>query len=796
MKKFVFTLIALCAIVLLQAQNFVFNDSISSLNQINLAFSAQFVNVGDSIYTIQQISSPQSQVAFKQITLRDQNSNFSNDNYWVRFSLQNNTAKQLTYYFETARPITDNVDFYWQLPNGNMIEQHSGDNMPFAQRPIQHRKTLFKITLEPNETYKAYVHYKSDGEVLTIPLLLHTPESFLKLSYDEQLIFGLFYGLLILAAIIYLFFYVGMRDKSFLYYGIYVIFIGLLQFSIDGLMYQYIMPWGGWLHLRSLILVGILSPFFMSKYAVNYLYGEQEVNKAPKFFKVANILLLTLFASVLIFPGALKYSYPITNILGLTVLVSIIVVIITRSLKRQKVDPFFALGFLFLMLGFAIFILNNLGVLPNSILTIYSTKIGTGLEVIFLSLSMTNRIWLLKSDKEKMQGLALQKAEEANELKNYFMSNMSHELRTPLNAIMGIVDVMLRDEKENNSKYKVNFELIKNSSLSLLSSVNDVLDYYKLEKGEVVFDAEEFNPCKVINQIKDNWAKQAENKGLIFDCKSSDNEPIIAIGDSLRLSQIVNNVLGNAVKFTQSGRIHFQAQYHKTDGDTVLVKLSISDTGIGIPKEKIESVFGSFLQENINNTRKYGGLGLGLSIVKELLQLQGGRIKIESEVGKGTQCYIEISYKLAKVQVLPKRETFYPKDEFDLLGKKILIVEDDDVNQFIMKTILSRWKNTEIKIVSDGSLALEALQNDTFDIVLMDLQMPVMDGYEATEEIRKGGAGETNINIPIIAVTADTMESTRLRTKQIGMDDYMTKPVDQKLLYEKITNLLTETVDA
>ncbi len=794
MKRFVHTLIALCASVIVQAQTFVFNDSISALNQIDIAPSAQFANVGDNIYTIQQISRLQNQLPFQQITPKDQNISFTDANYWVVFSLQNKTQKQLSYYLETARPITDNVDLYWQLPNGNIEEQHSGDNMPFEQRPVLHRKILFRVSLEPNETYKVFIHYKSDGEVLSLPLLLFTPERFLERSYNEQLVFGLFYGVLLLAALTYLFFYVGMRDKSFLYYGIYVIFIGLLQLSLDGLLYQYIMPSGGWLYLCSLMLIAILAPFFMSKYAVKYLFGDGGTSGAPKLFKIVNGLLAALFVVVLTIPEGLKYSYPTANILGLAVLALIITAIANKWRKQRKMDIFFTLGFAFLVIGFVIFILNNLGILPNSIITTNSTKIGTGLEVVFLSLSMANRIRLLKSDKEKMQGLALQKAEEANELKNYFMSNMSHELRTPLNAIMGIVDVMFREEKDE--KYKANFELIKNSSYSLLSSVNDVLDYSKIEKGEIVFEQEDFEPSKVINQIKDNWAKQAENKGLTFKYRPSDVKPFIVTGDSLRLSQIVNNVLGNAVKFTNSGEVDFVVNWHKTDDTNVLIQMTITDTGIGIPKEKMESVFSSFLQENINNRRKYGGLGLGLSIVKELLRLQGGKIKVESEVGKGTECYIEIPYKLADVQIQPKRETLYPKDEFDLLGAKLLIVEDDDVNQFIMKTVLSRWKNTEITIVSDGSLALEALQNDAFDIVLMDLQMPVMDGYEATKEIRRGSAGEANIHIPIIAVTADTMESTRQHTRQIGMDDYMTKPVDQKLLYEKITNLLAETVKA
>jgi two-component system, sensor histidine kinase LadS len=221
----------------------------------------------------------------------------------------------------------------------------------------------------------------------------------------------------------------------------------------------------------------------------------------------------------------------------------------------------------------------------------------------------------------------------------------------------------------------------------------------------------------------------------------------------------------------------------------MLLLLTFTDTGMGIPKEKLDTVFNSFSQESIDNKRKFGGLGLGLSIVKKLVDLHKGSIELISDVGKGTRCNISLPYTI--VEEKPLAKPIIQKPTFDLGGAKILVVEDNDVNQFIMNTVLSRWKNTGFSIAGNGEEALEALQREHYDIVLMDLQMPVMDGYEATECIRRGEAGEAYTNIPIIAVTADTTESTKIKVRQIGINEYMAKPIDQTALYEKILELLT-----
>lgn len=756
-------------------------------NEINILQNASLSSPTDSILSIGTVLQNPQWLNFKKISEKP-NISFTSSHYWLTFDINNTTSNNKTYYLETARPIIDNVDCYIINEKGKIATQHSGDNLPFKDRVVQHHKTLFKLKLKGNNNYKVYIHYKSDGEVLDLPLALYSPDRFIALSHTDLLIFGLFYGVLLLAAITYLFFYFGMADKSFLYYSIYVIFIALFQFSLDGLFYQYIMPGSGWLYLRSLILIAILSTYFMSKYVVTYLKIENNFYYLPKIFKILNLTLLLLFVAILLSPTAFELSYPIANLLGLLVLGFIVLSISRFWFKNNKVDGLFVAGIACLVIGFTIFILNNIGILPDSPITQYSTKIGTGLEIIFLSLSMANRIWLLKSEKEKIQGVALQKAEEANELKAHFMSMMSHELRTPLNAIMGIADVMTKEVTDD--KIKRNFNLIKYSSVSLLSSVNDILDFAKIQKGELKLQNEEFQLATIIKQVKANWEIQAKNKGIDFNFSMASDLPELVNGDASRFAQILNNLLSNAVKFTNSGEIGLTVTHSLKETGVSNITVVVSDTGIGIPKEKQSSIFESFIQESINDKRQYGGFGLGLSIIKRLVELNKGTIKMKSSQSKGTTFTIDIPYTAIERKALATNT--FNKDNFDLQGNKILVVEDNDINQFIMKKILSSWKNTEITIVENGKLAVEKLADESFDIVLMDLQMPVMDGYEATQEIRKGFDNGINDLIPIIAVTADATSESKLRAQNVGMNDYMTKPIDQVLLYEKITRLLSK----
>ncbi len=756
---------------------------------ISLHEYAVFANAGQETYTLEEIRNNPENLDFQPMGSENPNIGFTKDQYWVKFRITNNTAENFTYYLETARPITDRIDLFSIDTSGEILKQQSGDKMAFSERSFDHRKTIFELQLPSEETLEIYIHYENDGEVLNLPLVLHNASSLLKITYIEQLVFGIFFGILLIAAIIYLFFFFALGERSFLYYSIYVITVGFLQFSLDGYFYQYLGSGGGWFSNHAVVLFAIISAAFLGKYSEVYLNIKQHSSFLPKLFTGIYICLALLLVAVIFVPDFLAFSYPSVNVLGLGVLVAILVSVIRLFSKKIKVDKFFLTGIFFLILGFVIFILNNLSVLPNTFLTQNSAKLGTGLEIIFLSLSMANRIKKLKSEKEELQQLSLIRLQEMNELKSYFLSNLSHELRTPLNAIMGLADSMALEA--DNQKVRNTSNVIKASSVSLLNLINDILDFSKIEKGELKLENEVFDPLEILEELQINYKNSAEEKGLSFEftLKNQVSEPVI--GDANRLAQIVNNILDNAVKFTPEGEILVDLETIQNKNESMELILRVSDTGIGIPKEKMETIFDSLTQESINNKRKYGGLGLGLYIIKVLVDMHQGKIHMESNQGLGTTCTLKLSYPLAPK---PKaKEKQFPTESYDLLGSNILVVEDDPINQMVLKMILKKWEGTEISFANNGAEGLEKLKEASFDLVLMDLQMPVMDGYEACIAIRKGDAGIENKNIPIIAVTADVMESTKQRVISIGMDDYLAKPVHRDRLYAKMIRLLEGT---
>ncbi len=752
---------------------------------ISLHQYASLADAGDSDFSIRQVLDGSAKLQFVPLESENTNIGFTKNNYWLRVSVRNDTDEQLEYYFETARPVTDIVDLYTIDSKGKLSEMKSGDNIPFKDRSFRHRMPLFPLKIAPHETVRCYINLKSDGEVINMPVVLRSEFSLMKIGFLEQLVFGIFYGILFIASIIYFFFFFGLKEKSFLYYSSYVFFIALMQFSLDGYFHQYVTPGAGWFSDHSVLIFACFSTLFLGKYTQHFLQIRQYSRKINAAYRLLYVLVAILFCIVVFVPSGMEYAYPMANILGLMVLLLIISSVVTIYVRKGKVDGFFTTGVLFLIMGFVIFIMNNFSVLPNSFFTNNSSKFGTGLEVIFLSLSMANFIRKLKREREELNRLALVRAEEMSELKSYFLSNISHELRTPLNAIMTMIDAISREV--NDDSIRKNCQVIKYSSYSLLSSINDILDFSKIQKSELRLEMSKFDLAKLLRKISENAAIKADDQQLSFQFAEEGHFPALVLGDSNRLAQIINNILNNAFKFTVEGFVRFKAEAVTANGKLSLL-LTISDSGVGIAKEKIDSIFDSFTQDNINNKRKFGGLGLGLYIVKTLVDMQRGVIEMNSKVGIGSVFKLKLEFDVVEDIVAPAPVAAV--EGFDLGGKNILVVEDNAINQLVVKTITKKWLNTTVSYAGNGEECLEAFKNEKFDIVLMDLQMPVMDGYEATIAIRNGEAGAENAGIPIIALTADVMEATKIRVKEIGMNDYLSKPLKADTLFEAVQQLV------
>ena len=557
---------------------------------------------------------------------------------------------------------------------------------------------------------------------------------------------------------------------------------------MDGFIYQFTNGGQEWFYERSLLLIAATSTLIFGRYAQIFIQLKLISRKLNTIFQVALIANLLLILGIIFLDAGRTFYYPAANAIGLILILLCLIGVIVSFFTKYPVDLFFAAGITSLIIGFVIFILNNFSLIENSFLTENSAKIGTGFEILFLSLSMANRIRILKSEKEQMQAIALQQSEESNQIKSYFLSNMSHELRTPLNAIMGLSQSIMNEITD--SKIRENLEVIKYSSVSLLSSIEDILDYSKIEKGELILDQKPFDLHKLIQEIKAFSYQKARDKGLKFIYEEEAPLPKRLIGDAGRFRQIIGNILDNAIKFTASGEVKLKfSEIVEKDG-RIELKIEITDTGVGIETGKLSRIYESFIQEQIDDKRKFGGFGLGLCIVKALVNLYKGKIQIESALGEGTKVSLHLDFEKVEKSTDNLIE-LAKKDSVELLkGRNILVVEDNPVNQLVIKSMLRKWNGITMDFANHGLEALDKLKSSKFDLILMDLQMPEMDGYEATEAIRAGKGRAIHQEIPIIAVTADTTDQSKIKARTVGMDDFLTKPVDPELLLEKVLNAL------
>jgi PAS domain S-box-containing protein len=387
-------------------------------------------------------------------------------------------------------------------------------------------------------------------------------------------------------------------------------------------------------------------------------------------------------------------------------------------------------------------------------------------------------------------------AEEANKAKGQFLANMSHEVRTPLNGILGFAEILANNETDEQKKKMLN--LIEQSGKHLLQIVEDLLDYSQIGAGKIKLYESDFKLSNIIKETAAFFIKKAREKRIDF---TVDIEGIYAddiFGDGFKLKQILANLLSNSIKFTDKGNVRIFAN-SESDGEKVKVEMIVEDTGIGIDPSERETIFDEFKQLDYYLVKKSQGTGLGLSISKKLVEMMGGSIRVEGEPGNGSRFIVEMDFKV-KTNPVPyirdsgiKKEYMndYVDDRESNTGKvKILLAEDNEANQFLIKAI-TKSKDWDLTVVDDGEMAVEAYKKDKFDLILMDVQMPTMNGYEATKAIREmekaKGTGE---HIQIIALTAFAMKSDKDLCIEAGMDDYISKPFKRQQFLDKIVNLL------
>jgi len=370
--------------------------------------------------------------------------------------------------------------------------------------------------------------------------------------------------------------------------------------------------------------------------------------------------------------------------------------------------------------------------------------------------------------------IAKETAEYLGHVKDEFIANMSHELRTPMNAVFGVIHLLQHTSlSEEQSSYINTMEV---SAKHLLKMIDDILDFSKLEAGKIFIKTENFDVRQTFADVQFILRETTEEKHLKMVQSVDVHVPALVTGDAMRLQQVLLSLVENALKFTHEGEVHLCAEFESSEGDNIVLRFSVQDTGIGIASEYMEQIFLPFSQVDTSRTRKYGGVGLGLSIAKNLVEVMGGRIWCESEVDQGTTFFFTATFKLPKIGLgfVDFPESFQ--------GQPILLVEDNKINQIIAAKML-QVKGFNVDIAPDGLQAVEMVKQKEYALVLMDIQMPVMDGIQATQEIRND---PRSVSLPIVALTANAMKEDCKQYLAVGMNDLVAKPIDPVTLYQAI----------
>ncbi|HEY4110571.1 PAS domain S-box protein [Puia sp.] len=410
---------------------------------------------------------------------------------------------------------------------------------------------------------------------------------------------------------------------------------------------------------------------------------------------------------------------------------------------------------------------------------------GSEPYVIGFSQDITDRI-----NMERELRITKKMTDDIARAKESFLAHMSHEIRTPMNGILGIASLLNKTRLDPQQRNYL--QLIQESANNLLVIVNDILDLEKIVAGKLQLER---IPFKIVDKIAttiQSFIYRAEEKelGLIF--QNSIPGDLVVEGDPYRLSQVLNNLLSNALKFTNEGHINISTGIREHNEEQVVVEITIQDTGIGIGKEQLRTIFEPFEQADATISRKYGGTGLGLTISKNMVEMQYGELLVHSEEGKGSAFTIRVPYHLS-VEAMQDNEISQEIDYKSLGHRKVLVAEDVELNQYLARHILESW-DFEVVIVNNGREALEALEKSTFDCILMDVQMPEMDGIEATQRVRKL-PDPVIANIPIIALTANALKGDSEKYLAAGMTDYLAKPFDEARLFRVISRNLTRLQD-
>ena len=579
-------------------------------------------------------------------------------------------------------------------------------------------------------------------------------------------------GSLIMGGLFFLGLYLfGNQSKPILYFSLFCVVWGyrIIASGIYALHSLFDIPWGISLRLE------YISMFLAALLFTRYIYFLHPLDFNAKLEKVFLFIFGSLVFIAIFFPP-MVFTQTVT-VFFVAVIPGFVAMVVThvRSwIHRRNFSIYSAISIFVMFFVFMYFFLSYFGYIERSV---YVTFLGSVIFIFLQSLVLSFRYSRELKDAKEV-------AEQASTAKMEFLSTMSHEIRTPLNAVIGLSNFLIEENPRDDQRESL--DNLRFASENLLSLINDILDYNKIDAGKIDFEEKPFNIRRLIAGTIAAYKHIADEKGVDLRHHIDEHVPEVIVGDITRLSQILTNLIGNAIKFTKQGYINVSITRVARAKEKVAIRFSVEDTGVGIPQEKQKMIFDSFTQASSATTREFGGSGLGLSITDKLLGLMGSKLHLKSKEGVGSMFYFTQFFEVSEMTVERPEKKSHQKGK-SLNGCHVLIVEDTVVNIMVATKFLEKW-GMVVDSVENGFLAVEKVRQNTYDIILMDLQMPVMDGYEATRLIRSAG-----IRTPIIALTAAAVTEVVERIQQVGMNAYVTKPFNPVVLRDKMKALLNNT---
>lgn len=749
----------------------------------------------------ERIFAKDTSLSFRNIPAEMFSLGFTEDTAWFYIPLKNDTSNDYHGKFEIYNPYLEKVDIHYRYGHKDRIYEI----LAGANRAYEANFPVLDFYLRPGEEIQIVCAIKS-GTPLRIPFVL---ESEKKYNFTEQfrsIAVGLTLGFGIAMGLYNLSLYFSFRARSYLYYFIMILFSTVYLTSWDGLTLPLFKPTHGRHYLPLTLVLIYTSTLFLFLFSLEFLYPEKKDKGAEiitAIYVVSNLILIPLS---IFYPIQLnQFSYYLGLINNL-IIVYFCIVKIRDGFKPAK--NFLLIHMVFPIAG-VLANLSTTGTISINYFSLHLLKLAFVSQSILFSVMLVQRIKELEFKlKEGLQSeihkniILLKKeiqqrreteweliqakeiAEKASKVKSSFLANMSHEIRTPMNGVLGMVQLL--GTTKLNDEQKEYIQILSISAKSLLQIINDILDFSKIEAGKISLDKEVFSIHSVLDEIHDLLYPLAKQKriGLRLEDKSEIQEYVY--GDQLRLRQILWNLTGNGIKFTNHGEVVLNVSQKNISKNKISIKFTVSDSGIGIPLEKQKQVFDAFSQSDTSTARKFGGSGLGLSITKQLVELQGGTLNLESKESYGSKFTFTITYDIPSESEIEKiLEAEKTKDLESAYSNatsksmKILVAEDNETNCLLIERALKKLGYDPV-VVHNGREVIEKMQLDFFDMILMDIHMPEVDGIEATKWIR---SQKQNTEFPIIiALTADVIESNKEVYISKGMNDYLTKPLDLPLL--------------